>query len=129
MLEGRKVVELWPPGTPNLTRRAPAWVHHVPPPPPKEGRLAGESTGSSLCTFTGAASTMAVELPPAPEVLVLNGGDVGFWPEGWWHRVTSLPATRAVRVMFILHYYPTYAWVRVPRMYDLDRFPECTLQI
>jgi len=59
---------------------------------------------------------MEIELPPAPEVLVLNGGDVGFWPEGWWHRVTSLPATRAVGVLVCLC--SPYGYSEVYRMTD-----------
>lgn len=57
-----------------MCRSSPAWVHHY---------TRDEQTG---------------ELPPAQETLVLDAGCVGFWPEGWWHRVTSLPDTRAVNI-------------------------------
>ena len=70
VLEGGKRVELWPPGEAALCRGAAAWDHHA----------------------------AASDLPPAPVVLDLGPGDVGFWPEGWWHRVASEPKTRAVNV-------------------------------
>lgn len=62
VLQGCKTVELWPPGEPALLRSAGLpWRHHATP------------TGGQA----------RAPLPPAPEVLVLRAGDVGFWPEGW----------------------------------------------
>ena len=77
VLTGRKVVELWPPGQAELCSSSPAWSHH-------------HSSSSS--------EAKAKALPAPEETLVLDAGCVGFWPEGWWHRVTSEPSTRAVNV-------------------------------
>ena len=69
VLSGRKTVELWPPGERALCASAPAWEHHA--------RAAA---------------------PPPAAVFDVGAGDAAFWPEGWWHRVTSAPRTRAVNV-------------------------------
>ncbi|KAH8047445.1 hypothetical protein JL722_13073 [Aureococcus anophagefferens] len=69
VLSGRKTVELWPPGERALCASAPAWEHHARAAPP----------------------------PPAA-VFDVGAGDAAFWPEGWWHRVTSAPRTRAINV-------------------------------
>ena len=69
VLSGRKTVELWPPGERALCASAPAWEHHARAAPP----------------------------PPAA-VFDVGPGDAAFWPEGWWHRVTSAPRTRAINV-------------------------------
>ena len=81
-------VELWPPGEAALCRSAPAWVHHISP---------LHTTNAPVCNGAE-GEPLNKNLPPAREVLVLESGDVGFWPEGWWHRVTSTPDTRAINV-------------------------------
>jgi hypothetical protein len=70
VLEGCKMVELWPPGEAALCRTAPAWAHHVPPGSfSVDKEKEKEERGRPPC-------------PPAAETFVLKGGDVAFWPEG-----------------------------------------------
>ena len=71
VLEGRKMVELWPPGEPGLCAQTAPFMSHA---------------------------RRGTDLPEPVERLLLEAGDVGFWPTGWWHRVVSAPRTRAVNV-------------------------------
>ena len=91
VLSGTKTVELWPPGEASLLRAAGVpWRHHVESLHHKhQEEIHEESHGNKAAVIAAAAAARP------SEVFVLNAGDVAFWPEGWWHRVSSAPATRA----------------------------------